>query len=97
MLLLMHVVICFLSFVEVNADQYGNIYCIKIPDFNYSSEISTYGEPNFGFLGRHVLQEYGGITADLYVGQAVDGVGPMNCIFYCDAETCRFSICIHKN
>lgn len=38
------------------------------------------------------MQEYGGITADLYAGQAVDGVGPMNCIFYCDSKTCTVHI-----
>lgn len=66
----------------------GKLTCKKLPDFNYSMEISTYGEPNFGLLGRHILQEFGGISADVYIGQAVDGVGQLNCLFYCDSETC---------
>lgn len=66
----------------------GTYLCKKIPDFNYTMEVYTYGEQNFGFLGRHVLLDKGNFTADVYAGQAVDGVGQLNVIFYCDSDTC---------
>lgn len=67
----------------------GKLECKKVPDFNYTMEMSTYGEPNFGLVGRHTLHEFGGVLADVYMGRAVDGNGPLSCTFYCDSETCK--------
>jgi len=74
--------------IEVRPLKGGKLECKKIPDFNYTMEMSTYGEPNFGLLGRHIMQEFEGVSADVYMGRAIDGNGPLNCLFYCDSETC---------
>jgi len=60
----------------------GKISCTLIPDFTYAHLNHYYGPQYLSYVGRHVLQEFGGKVADVYAGPVMDIEGPGDRVLY---------------
>jgi len=64
--------------------------CIMYSDYGYDDEITAYNSSYLSFLGTHTLAEHDDAVVNVFVGVALDEVGPLNVFIYEDTTTDLF-------
>lgn len=75
---------------ELTTDAKGNLVCTQFDDFGYDEEIQAYNSYRLSYLGTHKLKERNNTEVDVFAGQVLDGVGPLNVICYGGLNTSYF-------
>lgn len=72
---------------EINPTENGGIECTMFDDFTYDEEVGNYDSRFLSYVGRSQLMDHRGAMVNVFAGQALDGVGPLNTMMYIGAET----------